>query len=249
MAQANIIHNTQYLWIDFICIDQENHAERNEQVSTMHEIYMNTQEVLAWIGPEQPMYFYRNPVGVALHWFSLSSLRGLVLAAKSCRSERCFLQEVRKSDYWTRAWIIQEQLLARNVTVLLCDSSMCKQRLVKVRGMSSFEFFHGTWHDFTSMSAFMRRTLKRTPHRIPLVELLATYGDVKRSERRDRVYSLLAMSEEGRRIKVDYQKSCTQILLELLELNIERICLWLPLYLVCALGLSEEKELDIDFVD
>jgi hypothetical protein len=39
-------------WVDAICINQEDIAERNEQVSLMRAIYKESQEVLIWLGEE-----------------------------------------------------------------------------------------------------------------------------------------------------------------------------------------------------
>jgi hypothetical protein len=40
------------LWVDSICIDQENTAERGHQVGMMYEIYANTSRNLVWLGPD-----------------------------------------------------------------------------------------------------------------------------------------------------------------------------------------------------
>lgn len=39
------------LWVDAICINQNNIMERNSQVQLMGSIYMSCKEVLAWLGP------------------------------------------------------------------------------------------------------------------------------------------------------------------------------------------------------
>ena len=38
------------LWLDVICIDQENTEERNQQVALMHEIYKKTTRTVIWLG-------------------------------------------------------------------------------------------------------------------------------------------------------------------------------------------------------
>ncbi len=40
----------RYLWIDAVCIDQENFEERNHQVEMMDEIYSNAKRVCVWLG-------------------------------------------------------------------------------------------------------------------------------------------------------------------------------------------------------
>jgi hypothetical protein len=41
-----------HLWIDALCIDQGNTAERNQQVQQMGRIYSLTQTVLVWLGDD-----------------------------------------------------------------------------------------------------------------------------------------------------------------------------------------------------
>jgi Heterokaryon incompatibility protein (HET) len=42
--------STTTIWIDAICIDQQNVRERSRQVSRMHQIYENADSVLVWLG-------------------------------------------------------------------------------------------------------------------------------------------------------------------------------------------------------
>ncbi|KAK4108811.1 HET-domain-containing protein, partial [Canariomyces notabilis] len=41
---------TRYLWVDAICIDQQNLAEKGQQVGLMAEIYRKARGVIAWLG-------------------------------------------------------------------------------------------------------------------------------------------------------------------------------------------------------
>ncbi|PMD15205.1 hypothetical protein NA56DRAFT_550813, partial [Hyaloscypha hepaticicola] len=41
------------LWVDALCINQEDIPERNEQVSRMGTLYNQAEEVLVWLGPEK----------------------------------------------------------------------------------------------------------------------------------------------------------------------------------------------------
>ncbi|KAH9203950.1 heterokaryon incompatibility, partial [Leptodontidium sp. 2 PMI_412] len=41
------------LWIDAICIDQDNIEERNEQVRRMGDIYQKAALIYIWLGPEE----------------------------------------------------------------------------------------------------------------------------------------------------------------------------------------------------
>ena len=41
----------QTLWIDAICINQQNNNERNRQVMRMPDIYRSASQVMIWLGP------------------------------------------------------------------------------------------------------------------------------------------------------------------------------------------------------
>jgi hypothetical protein len=45
---------TRTLWIDAICINQKDMAERNDQVKRMDKIYKFAERVVVWLGPESP---------------------------------------------------------------------------------------------------------------------------------------------------------------------------------------------------
>jgi hypothetical protein len=52
------------LWIDAICINQADQAEKNFQVSIMRSIYQNAKRVVIWLGPEP--FFGEDRTGAAL---------------------------------------------------------------------------------------------------------------------------------------------------------------------------------------
>ncbi|KXT16822.1 hypothetical protein AC579_6797 [Pseudocercospora musae] len=53
----------RFLWIDSVCINQADQAERSEQVSRMHEIYKRAEKNLIWLGPDD------GTVGLAFHTY------------------------------------------------------------------------------------------------------------------------------------------------------------------------------------
>lgn len=44
------VHVDKVLWIDAICIDQDNQKERGHQLGQMQNIYENAEEVIVWFG-------------------------------------------------------------------------------------------------------------------------------------------------------------------------------------------------------
>ncbi len=50
LAISSILGQTRALWIDAICVNQQDFEERSQQVKRMAEIYSRTSKVLVWLG-------------------------------------------------------------------------------------------------------------------------------------------------------------------------------------------------------
>ncbi|TVY76061.1 Heterokaryon incompatibility protein 6 OR allele [Lachnellula suecica] len=143
------------LWVDALCINQEDVAERNSQVGMMGKIYENATEVIVWLGMPQEFDFKQRSVP-AFDLLREASAAALKVSTKTNsrsgwveqRQDRWLeefvhngeytrhwkqLAELWNADYWRRLWIIQEFCLAKRVQ-LLYDTD--------VIGWSCFE---GVW--------------------------------------------------------------------------------------------------------
>ncbi|KAH7134535.1 heterokaryon incompatibility protein-domain-containing protein [Dactylonectria estremocensis] len=92
------------LWVDAICINQDDMAERNWQVSLMAFVYTRAERVLAWLGtspPNSQSGFFSDE-----QWYAMSH-----------------------NPYWTRLWIIQELVLAHEVVFCLGNNSFDWERV------------------------------------------------------------------------------------------------------------------------
>jgi hypothetical protein len=83
--------SNRILWIDALCINQEDFHERSRQVPLMRDIYMVAEDVLVWLGP----------------------------AAESVDASdaAALFEDIAARPYWTRVWIIQEFVLASKVEI------------------------------------------------------------------------------------------------------------------------------------
>ena len=107
------------LWIDAICIDQENTGEQNSQVSIMAEIYSEATHVCVWLGPES------SDSEMALRFISrivnLDDFDRLVVDP-STPKEWGALSSLMKRKWFSRRWVVQEIALAKRAT-LYCGSA------------------------------------------------------------------------------------------------------------------------------
>lgn len=116
------------IWIDAICINQQDNEEKNIQVRLMRDIYKNAQAVLVWLGNaaddsdmamDQALELNEKLSSIArpihfdhLAYHDLNKEGDLVWPALGhfyCRS------------WFERLWVVQEAVLAREL-VLLCGS-------------------------------------------------------------------------------------------------------------------------------
>ncbi|PVH84309.1 HET-domain-containing protein [Cadophora sp. DSE1049] len=158
--------SARILWIDALCIDQNNEGERNHQVRQMGTIYQLATQVVAWIGPIMPpqtsgpaslqvasvvqgaFEFVEHLYGTITTrrdyddaqavWrgFSWPDLRNSQSPIRNDDHRWEMLHQVLHMTYWTRLWITQELVLAKDVTIQFGKSSLSFLALEHVLGQS-----------------------------------------------------------------------------------------------------------------
>ncbi|KAI1778841.1 HET-domain-containing protein [Hypoxylon cercidicola] len=98
------------LFVDAICINQLDSAERRAQVKEMARVYRNATRVIAWLGTPKTRKQYDS-----VESLSLANTNGNYskFTAKQWEGFRYLSYH----PYWSRVWIVQEVLLARSVTI------------------------------------------------------------------------------------------------------------------------------------
>lgn len=118
-----LLHNENdtFVWVDQICINQQDDAEKSDQVKQMRYIYSEAEMVIAWLGPtangSDMLLKHIQRMGEAIWADSEESViaahrsqEGLELIG---RAFRCFCER----DYWQRMWIIQEFTVGRQLCI------------------------------------------------------------------------------------------------------------------------------------
>lgn len=112
----------KYLWVDAICIDQENISERSAQVAMMDQIYGACKCCIVWLGNSD--WLTKRAVRLVEHISSLPIERGLELKnfpitetrwreLLQMSEEDCVaLWALFNRSWFYRAWIIQEMVLS-----------------------------------------------------------------------------------------------------------------------------------------
>ncbi|KAG9194055.1 hypothetical protein G6011_04090 [Alternaria panax] len=111
------------LWIDAICIDQNNIPERNAQVQKMASIYRSAFEVVGWLGHTLPDF----DVGFSLLKTLIEEDSQPYLEDTSYTPAWESLISLLNKPYWTRVWILQETAINPNVLLKFGTNSSKQQ--------------------------------------------------------------------------------------------------------------------------
>ncbi|KAK6440994.1 hypothetical protein LTR95_002777 [Oleoguttula sp. CCFEE 5521] len=102
------------IWVDAVCIDQDNLDEKAEQVARMAEIYSRAAKVLIWLGggndaSKEAIRFLKEDLS------NLDNLRALVHDRDQANWGN--LVYLMQSSWFSRRWVIQELAFARDAIV------------------------------------------------------------------------------------------------------------------------------------
>ncbi|RDW59191.1 hypothetical protein BP5796_12115 [Coleophoma crateriformis] len=201
------------LWVDAICINQADTAERNQQVQRMADIFSGARRVLVWLGLET--------VNIRL---AFSFLARAYLGSPSNRKELMndpgwdAVKELCENDYWKRVWIVQEICLAPRVAILCGRQQIPWKYISELRNARKH-----IWPQYHSPGE--RCFLRSLPARIDqqkdarlkagcvLWTLLENFKDSLCQEIHDKIYGFLGLSTDcgGKGLTVDYSKSVDQV--------------------------------------
>ena len=212
-------------WIDAICINQDDEAEKSEQIARMGEIYKNASSVYAELGPasedEQAVvrkieYLY---MFVAAEMQRIQSEEGKITRAilESIRLPPEFvepydaqmwedLQSFFRRPWWKRVWIIQEatalhpkntHLLCGEVEVLLVQAFACNVALDVV----GLQQLWGNTPEPLIKNHSVRRISRILSKRqremvIPLLDILEDFRGLLATGPQDFVYAALNIAND-----------------------------------------------------
>lgn len=117
------------LWVDAICINQNDLVERGRQVRRMREIYGTAWTVVAWLGEECDQSHKAIQLVQDLAGFSNDKSRKQL--EMWLQEDPGFLgngswlalQEFMDRMYWYRLWILQELIMGSSAVLIRCGSS------------------------------------------------------------------------------------------------------------------------------
>ncbi|KAH7380061.1 heterokaryon incompatibility protein-domain-containing protein [Pyrenochaeta sp. MPI-SDFR-AT-0127] len=218
------------LWIDAVCINQRDIAEKNSQVRQMQEIYQHAQQVVVWLDVDSWAKPAFDSIQVAFDLIKQSLDRSETDKNNVWNSNGPWIETLNmvfRLPYWDRMWIIQEVASNRNVTVqcrhcTLPWESVC--RLIALAPSSRYLDFPDGLQEFVQRVENIRDVSSPDPKH----GLLAFTHDFRysmASEPKDRLYALRGLIKSPQNlpnIDVDYAKPAMVLWREFIEDCIHR---------------------------
>ena len=227
------------LWIDAVCINQSDVAERNQQLNLMQDIYRNAARVVVWLGKESvdsSMAFQLLSQINALQdssnvweWeepLQTQHLTDIGLPEPSSLVWRA-LDALCWRDWFTRVWIIQEVTLAKEVMVA-CGNDQISWRAFEACAKFILQ------HSLVALTDVDPKRIVKLANfrafqvgkgrRDQLLILLTQARDSYATGNRDKIYAILGLATEDDRITLnaDYLKSVDEIYTSFAAVSMER---------------------------
>lgn len=204
------------MWIDAICINQDDVAERNGQLRIMHHIYSRATTVMVWLGQEYAKY---DNLMVSV---DVRQDEELKLDSKEAKEvgllqlkESDLVRDLCKDKYWQRLWIVQEIGQAEHIEVCFGASYP----------MSWEHFIHLITTSIGSDDVlFTLKELRVARERgsYPLRKLLLDHRRAKCKEPRDKVYGLIGLAADAYGFPMDYTKPLIQVWNDVMSFTYKR---------------------------
>jgi len=116
---------TALVWVDALCINQQNKDERSQQVQLMTSIYSKAESVAIWLGPEADNSLLAiDLLKVVADRANTSESITDLIASPARKHEFAAVVSLFERDYWGRLWVVQEVLNAKAITVYCGSTSL-----------------------------------------------------------------------------------------------------------------------------
>ena len=211
------------LWIDAICINQDDVEEKSTQVMLMPEIYRNARTVQIWLGQAtvftafgmRVLSFLAGKKEIPVDAFS-APLEPFTIGTREIEG----LEDILNRPWFERGWVVQEAALSKKTTLNIGHMSLSWDESSSFRFLKRIKFAEITprWReeikiDMRNLRELLElrlRTLGGYPDGEETHDLLDVVHEMRHRKvtcLRDSIYSVLALARDGRDFEVDYYNS------------------------------------------
>lgn len=225
------------VWIDALCINQDDVEERGLQIRNMRQIYSQAVYVILWLGDDPDniadavKYLFEHG---RYRWFPgrrFTAVGGLMPCTRGRDKEKQeewdvqrwrIFQSFFEISYWRRVWVIQEIASSGRVKVLFGQIAMDWKSITDA--ISHWKEYSdavpkacASYKYAAELDYF--RTRFKDPRQMTLIEAFQRSYYALATDQRDKIYALLGLTSDGPRLvpMPNYQKTFEQVLCDLIR--------------------------------
>lgn len=229
---------TGLVFVDAICIDQDNMDEKSSQVRLMGGIYRSAIQVTAWLAPPS------SGLDPITEIFCSENLKRLVdervtfsLSTGDMSLESLVIRMFTTPEYWSRLWVVQEVVLARDLVLQLgrfkISGDLLADLLIKTESSDPLSHPHHdvehtselryqltpgerpwSWLSANNLMHFRKAYNFRNGRKITLSRALITFAYQLCEAPHDKVFAMLGLIVDS--IRADYRIPLSELYIRVL---------------------------------
>ncbi|KAF2204156.1 hypothetical protein GQ43DRAFT_365222 [Delitschia confertaspora ATCC 74209] len=226
------------VWVDALCIDQQNRDERTQQVQLMTSIYSKADSVVVWLGPDaDDSQLASQLLADVASKANIQSNISSIISSGMGKAGFAAVVALFERDYWKRLWVVQEVFNGKNIMVYCGSSNLpwdtykaASQVFWSHKGALDHYFPGGSYHGNGGLT-YSQVLAYQGPGSLPDIHSLRELGEesllaVMRACRRklsadarDKVFGILGLlpAEIRNEFPVDYSLSTREVYINVVD--------------------------------
>ena len=211
LRRIRLSDQTRVLWVDALCINQIDDAEKSDQVQKMDTIFKSAKNVIVWLDDSRDnsdiwaLTFQRLRELSALK----SAELGIELPGIELLPDIGMIKLLRwklfEAAWWKRIWVIQEVAVAREITVQYGKHSIAWEILAYAIQRSDLRNLLGTPYSLYRFVEWIESMRMSANQPLDLLGLAYEFRDRQVTMGHDKLYALRGISKtSGPTLNVDY---------------------------------------------
>lgn len=183
-------NHTSWIWIDAVCINQEDVQERGKQVDLMPQIYKCASQTFAYVG-------------------EASEDSGLILRnlAKGIWTPPHLLDPFFARPYFSRVWVVQEVALSKRM-IMICGDTAVQWTEFMTHGLLQ-QIYTSSYSE--TFPTILRLDERHIAGSTTLLDALLLGRSCKASDPRDKIFGLLGLVSTTDRPPANYSMSTAEV--------------------------------------
>ncbi|KAH8725610.1 heterokaryon incompatibility protein-domain-containing protein [Phaeosphaeriaceae sp. PMI808] len=233
-------NKARILWIDAVCINQDDLKEKGHQVKLMGCIFRDARRVVVWLGR------HRGAKMRVLHLLNdlVAGFNQWKLGQRQSPAIRAILRliaiQLFEQAWYTRVWVVQEFCLAQDIELVAAEDripmellhlavialrDLCEDRALKENLGASYQWLLPLATRTSQLFDYRQRRLSSINKQLTCgnerlgISLASCVVELSRGreckDERDRVYAVLALAEDDLGIQPDYTLSTENVMIDL----------------------------------